>query len=655
MEGRQNMKRDVIAKQELGQRFIFDDYLLNSRVVIWGASEIGKSLYRQLLEIVNIDVVAVIDKNAAEINNIFLCPFAQPEYLCQITFDYIIVACISEVPKREIKKFLMENGIDDKKVILVENLEEGLFYDGVNQYEIEDNADKALHQLIQADRNIKGDLWLTEKFQLWMKRYYNKLTDKADFRRKVEKAFYNSDNPCDTRIMLGCYLFELDVLDDSCYRQFMQYLSELSNKNFDWLYFLIKKTEYMEFVRHELTYEGLREQRMELWEKLGKYFCKDIKDDTISSSRTKGKLAILISDFLGENHAPAMIFRMIANLLINQGNQVKIFVISDYPEGRRSFGFCSIQYGSSEKELRMWDSYNRSCLNEEVEIEYIIENEISEILNTAVSKVINFNPECIIDMTAESPLSWKFYKHFPILHISTNSNTPGRFFTKMGVPPSRYNKEICPYQVELPLFSIIKNAKRKYKKSKRLGIPEESFVIITVGNRLSREINQELVDYVSDMLKRNKNMYWLLVGDTNVTKYFKNISRDKRFVIIPYEEDLPALYKICDVYLNPDRIGGGFSMMFAMQQNVVVAALKKNHADGAGWINENELIDGHYTELCDYIEKLYKSPKLLAEKKEKMKKDIFKKCSTEKYGEALREAIKQTEQAFEKEGFNDDM
>lgn len=631
--------------QELGRIFVLDKYLQDKIIVIYGAGLTGRQLYSQLIDR-GINVVAVVDKNADMIKNSFSCPLINPEifFYNHFSYDFIFIANVSVTAKCDIREYLKENGIEKEKIL---DLEEN-FYDGIQEYQMKDDPDMVLQQLIQINKNIIGNIELTEQFQIWMQVYYSKLTDKDEFVNIIKQEFHNN-NSNETRIMLGLYLYELKELDTDGMRHFMRCLSKLNEKNYDWLYFLTIQGYCMEVTQNNLIYKELGADRKALWRKILLYYCNSDVPLLDKIRRKEGNIAILIPDFLGENHAPAMIYRMMANELSNEGKKIKIFVISEYA-GQKSFGFLSVQRGLSVTELSAYDQYNRKMLNQDVEIEYIAEDSIFALLSTAVNEVINFCPQYVIDaMNERSPISGILCRYFPVLCYATVTGTSGTFFTKTTVNIFEYNKEIAPYQVTLPYFLIEKKEAVSYDKKERLGLAEESFIIITVGRRLYSEMDQELANQVVEMLEKNPNMYWLLVGNTEVEKYFDKKDIGNRIIIVPYEENLTALYNLCDVYLNPDRTGGGFSIMFAMQKEVVIAALKKDLYGAARWVGEEELIEGGYEQLCEYIEKLYQSHKLLCEKKKRMREIIYEKCSTKKWTLALCDVLDSMEKSFENE------
>lgn len=630
-------------KYEPGRRFLIEDYLNNKRVVIYGGGATGQILYNQLLK-KSINVVAVLDKNAECLQNIFSCPLIKPEDLLRnISFDYIILASALIVSRREMKDCLTKNGVDESQICSLRET----FYDGEREYQIWNDSKQMLNQLIQANENMKENFELTVQFQWWMQWYYDNLTDPSGYIESIKEIFKQHDS-VETRIMLGLYLFQLKELDVFGMKQLVNDILKLPEKQYEWGYYLCSRYLcYMEHEQEKILYKGLGADRKKMWKKLADYYFPTDKLSAVMCEREEGKVAILIQYLVGPNHSPSIVCRMIAEALYSLDKKVKIFVVLAFTK-QKSYGFMSAESASWYKDSCAWVEFNRQEVSPQIEIEYIAEDDLSKLAGKVIDSVLAFRPQSIIDVTDEasfaSPILWKYY---PILNYALRPCTSGTFFEKTTVGVFEYNKEIESYHVDVPMIPIFKSATVSYNKKDRLGIPEKSFVIITVGNRIYTEIKQELVDYVVNMMKRNTDMYWLLVGDMRVSKYFSGKEEVcDRIQIISYEEDLVALYKLCDVFLNPDRLGGGISMRLAMQNEVVVAALKKDIQGGARCVGESELINGGYRELCGYIEKLFKSSTMLAKKKKEMKRIIEKKYDIKKWASALCGILDDMEKSF---------
>lgn len=84
-----------------------------NRMVIYGAGKIGRQLFAQLLVDSSCKICGWLDKNYMEIGY----PVQPPERLSSVDFDYILIAIKSEKIRDEIKKYLLDNGVEEKKIL----------------------------------------------------------------------------------------------------------------------------------------------------------------------------------------------------------------------------------------------------------------------------------------------------------------------------------------------------------------------------------------------------------------------------------------------------------------------------------------------------------------------------------------------------------
>lgn len=642
--------------QKTTRRLYLEYAAKNKKIVIYGALASGQIIYKTIQERGWGDVVAVVDRDADRLSleDVFHCPLMKPEKLFDgLEWDFVYLGTSSPDARREIKKYLMEHGTAEDKILL---FGEESFFDGVNDYRILDDPEKAVCQIIQANDNLKGNRELTLLFEQWVDEYYAMLTDKDGFVQKLQYEFINHSS-VEIRIVLGLYLYELKLLEADGMRRLVSYVSELPDEQLDYMYFLCNKIAYMELYQNKVLYKGLGPDRKALWRRVADLYCSEREAELRMTVRKEGRIAVLVPIISFPHTSSIMlIYRAMVNGLCNEGKQVKIFAI---PYGQKeSFGFRSIANGDFCDQTRKCIQAFRDTINSRVEIEFIEEERVSDLLNRAIDKIVAFQPQCIIDITDEiCPISAILYKYYPVFNYVVRNCTMGTFFQKTTTRLFEYNEEVAPYQVTLPSLIIKKEAMCCYNKLDKMEVPENSFVVVTVGVRLSKEVDSALMKQMTELLKKKQNMYWVLVGgDDALPKNFAGLDEEvlNKIRILVYEEDLAALYKLCDVFLNPDRAGGGFSMMFAMQQGVAVAALKKNLCGGAIWIGEKDVIDGEYEELCEYVGELYDSPELLAEKKERMRVLSQQKGDIKHWAAALCIALEDTERSFLEEKENAD-
>lgn len=637
--------------EKTGRRMYLEHAAKDKKIIIYGALASGQVIYKEIMEREWGEIVAVVDRDAdvLVLEDMFQCPLLKPDCLFDgLEWDYVYLGTSSPNARKEIKKYLMENGTREEQILF---FGEECFFDGVNEYRISDDPEKLVCQIIQANENLKGDTELTQLFEQWVDEYYAMLTDKDSFIRRLQYEFLNHPS-VDTRIVLGLYLYDLNLLDSDGMRHLVSCVSELPDEQREYMYFLCNKIAYMELYQNKVLYKGLGPDRKVLWKRVADLYCSGKEVELNMAVREEGKIAVLVPIISFPNTSSIMIiYREIAHGLCKEGKQVKIFAI---PYGKKeSFGFKSVADGDFYDQTGKCIQAFREIIDSRVEIEFIEEKEVSNLLNMAIDRIIEFKPQCIIDITDQiCPVSAILHKYYPILCYAVRSCTMGTFFQKTTVGLFEYNEEVAPYQVILPYLNIKNEAMCSYNKLEKLDVPEDSFVVVTVGVRLSQEVDRALLEQMTELLKAKRNIYWALVGgDDALPPIIAKLDEEviKKIRILVYEEDLAALYKLCDVFLNPDRAGGGFSMMFAMQQGVAVAALKKNLYGGAKRVGEAELIDGGYEELCRYVERLYDSPQLLVETKERMRRISQEKDDIKNWVSALCDILNEMDRSFIKE------
>lgn len=111
-------------------------------------------------------------------------------------------------------------------------------------------------------------------------------------------------------------------------------------------------------------------------------------------------------------------------------------------------------------------------------------------------------------------------------------------------------------------------------KREDFGLPLESFLIAIVGNRLDKEIDQEFVRTMKTLLETHENIAFVIIGDVvELKNYFKDEKYQDKIFYLGYCTDLMATYGMIDLYLNPNRAGGGFSSSMALTAGVPVITL----------------------------------------------------------------------------------
>lgn len=98
-----------------GNRWIFpfDKVVKDSEIVIYGAGDVGATYYHQIEKVKYAKIKAWVDKNY----NLYDEKVRDVSYILNIGFDYLVIAIDSAAIRDSVRDWLIDNGIDDKKIV----------------------------------------------------------------------------------------------------------------------------------------------------------------------------------------------------------------------------------------------------------------------------------------------------------------------------------------------------------------------------------------------------------------------------------------------------------------------------------------------------------------------------------------------------------
>lgn len=89
-----------------------------SKIVLYGAGELGKSLYRKLVKSQDVNLVAWVDQNAGKFENT-TGQIINPMRLLDVEYDRVLIAVKNVKYVTEIKDELKKIGVEEKKIIWI--------------------------------------------------------------------------------------------------------------------------------------------------------------------------------------------------------------------------------------------------------------------------------------------------------------------------------------------------------------------------------------------------------------------------------------------------------------------------------------------------------------------------------------------------------
>ena len=115
-----------------------------------------------------------------------------------------------------------------------------------------------------------------------------------------------------------------------------------------------------------------------------------------------------------------------------------------------------------------------------------------------------------------------------------------------------------------------------------LGIPEDAFAMVVVGNRLDDDVTAEFTGALAGMLGRVPGTFVVFIGEFPRYREIAGTNRviRERSCATGFQRDLLAVYELCDAFLNPPRLGGGSSAAFALAMGLPVLTLAAGDVSG---------------------------------------------------------------------------
>lgn len=440
---------------------------------------------------------------------------------------------------------------------------------------------------------------------------------------------------------------------DALIRQYNYLLKEKENLNPLRMHALITNSLFYLSKLNQINHPTLFKERMELIDYIHAEIASKIKIKKIQSSQNK--IAIIAGQLLSINHAPTKWALDYANMLKENypKYEIKIFVEdwANYSADTLTWGYA-YRSGDSSTLKKEHNKY----LHKDIGI-YYSNSKLKGLarIKKDIENIVQFNPSVIYKMGSKYNLATDLlYEHYPIVSHTMGGAEDSNYvdiFTggyKLESIKQMYEEQgITNYEYMYQQVGIETPKKVEDKTKSQYGLFEDSFILVTVGNRLENEMNIEFVEQIIKSLEENKQVQWLIVGCASLElleRQFKEYIESKQIIFVPYENNLFDLYKICDVYLNPIRQSGGTSAAIAMKAKLpVVSADPKS--DVAGFINGENCINAN--KFTQEIQKLINNQKYYEFRSKQMQDIIENNFTFIKTLEGLKKIFERALQKFE--------
>lgn len=289
------------------------------------------------------------------------------------------------------------------------------------------------------------------------------------------------------------------------------------------------------------------------------------------------RVALVAPQLCNALHTPSTLVVAQTKLLVEQGMTVEIFSAQELTVANPLFFFGS----TLEVKLPPLDtSYWQSVLPNGVRLtasdtRFSMESRW-QMMMSAISA---FSPDVILFCGLFSPLVDALYQHYPLVGLNVHALPLLQsvdVWLSADQPPvidpeMVWGLEFAATQVHYYPYRLNRIQRQTNIQRSDLGISNDAVLWISVGARLNKEISANWASDILKLLARYPNVHWLLVG-VNTLPGVLNAENSQRIHALGYRTDVIDLLDMADIYLNPPRIGGGFSVAEAMAQGLAVVS-----------------------------------------------------------------------------------
>ncbi|MBC3881723.1 glycosyltransferase [Undibacterium sp. LX40W] len=314
------------------------------------------------------------------------------------------------------------------------------------------------------------------------------------------------------------------------------------------------------------------------------------------------RVAIYLPQINDSNHPPTSLALQHVKVMQEKGLEVKVFSAQELQIQQ------SREYLSNDAHVHN-AAFDEGLLEEMKFFKPIEVVKATEDFSLALryqdiaNQISQYEPDILFFVGNHSPLLAALYEHMPILTLNVNSHAPlGNYDIWLSAKKAEeLHSDIDRSRSAYYPFRVFRQATARdmsyFASEKR----NNELTLITVGARLPDEIKSDWVERIRPLFDEFPKLKWKLIGGKGeLPQALKGLDAN-RIEIIKHSEDIFTQLDTADIYINPPRVGGGFSVAEAM--SVGVPCLAYCNTDGGSKLLEYAVRDSNHfvTELRNLI------------------------------------------------------
>jgi glycosyltransferase involved in cell wall biosynthesis len=312
----------------------------------------------------------------------------------------------------------------------------------------------------------------------------------------------------------------------------------------------------------------------------------------VSSPR---KVALIAPEMINMDHAPTALAIHHARALAENGLSVEVFATQELQIADMRFFL-----GRGEESFNVLQDSNQWVKDLPPRMKFhFSSNQFSLMVRWTdmLHRIVGFDPDLVFFVGFYSPLVLPLYRMRPVLGLSTHTLPPVAPVdiwlcadeTKAGLLDETWAPFFPPCQAWHHPYRISLKPAMPPISRLQIGLRQDAVALVCVGARLAQEIRPEWAALMLAFMTHNPQLQLLLVGGEGGMPPALGKADASRIRVMPYHPDLLGICRCCDVFVNPPRMGGGFSVGVAMAAGLPVAAYAGS--DGGDKVGEAALAD----------------------------------------------------------------
>lgn len=351
-------------------------------------------------------------------------------------------------------------------------------------------------------------------------------------------------------------------------------------------YYLFYQLKRMAFCFVQLQQPEISVEIWKYFHDTVEQFAKDIDESLLEKipfeDRNADKIVVITEQILDIRHGPTKTTLDRCKCIMEKlGKEVLLISTAEIVSIEGEIPFCQEMYGVSDpgkrqEQYQQWKGtvipffQCEDCMPDRKQITMLLR------------KIREMAPQYVVAIGGSGMLCNLVNKMIPVLTVGL---CPSDFeftttqFQTLGRKIKDSDREILKavgYTEDRVIESIFTSSLKPQSEvtsRRELGLPEDKFLMVTVGMRLDDEITDTFMEMLEEAML--PEMYWVIIGAFDYyEEYLSRHPKLKRQTIyLGTCQDILSRMEVCDLYVNPTRRGGGTSSVEALFKGVPVVSV----------------------------------------------------------------------------------